>query len=383
MKLAYSAADLAFRQEIRRFLHDNLPLELAAAEARHSHLRRDKTDAWQRVLARQGWAVPNWPESAGGPGWTPVQRHMWDIEYGRANAPEYNVIGVGMVGPVIAAFGDEAQKRHFLGRIITGDLHFCQGFSEPGAGSDLASLKTRAVRDGDDYVITGQKTWTSHAADADYMICLARTRFEGKPQTGLSMLLVPMDAPGITVRPIPTIDGIESVNEVFLDAVRVPAQALIGEQDKGWTYAKFLLTAERTHNAYLGMLHRYLDRLRALKGMNEAFRRKVAMLAVDVEALEWSVLRVHARDDEALGGATASALKVTASDLLLRASSMEVDALGMAAMVEPRGGDDALALWMRREAEGKVSQLVYWRAASIFGGTNEIQRTIIWSALAR
>ncbi|MEJ7935020.1 acyl-CoA dehydrogenase family protein [Sphingobium sp. AN558] len=383
-KLGYSAEDFAFREEVRTFLREQLPPELAALEAQHSHLKRRDTDPWQKLLAARGWAVPNWPKANGGPDWTAVQRHIWDVEYGRANAPEYNIIGVGMVGPVIAEFGSDAQKAYFLQAIIKGDLHFCQGFSEPGAGSDLASLKTRALRDGEDYVVTGQKIWTSHAADADMMICLARTNMEVKPQAGLSMILLPMDAPGITVRPIRSIDGIESINEVFLDEVRVPASAVIGEADMGWTYAKFLLTAERTHNAYLGMLHRYLDRLRiATAGLGPAIRRRLVQLEIDVEAHDWSVLRVRLGEDERLGGASASALKVTASELLIRAGMMEVEALGPSALVEADGQASALSNWVDRGADGKMSQLLYWRAATIFGGANEIQRSIIWNTLAR
>lgn len=384
MRLGYSADDLAFREEIRAFLRENLPPELSAREARHGHLKRKDTDPWQKVLARRGWAVPNWPQASGGPGWTPVQRHIWDVEYGRANGPEYNIIGVGMVGPVIAEFGSPAQKEQYLRAIIEGDLHFCQGFSEPGAGSDLASVKTRARREGDDYVVTGQKIWTSHAADADMMICLARTNADVKPQAGLSMILLPMDAPGVTVRPINSIDGINSINEVFLDEVRVPATAVIGQPDMGWTYAKFLLNAERTHNAYLGILYRYLDRLRALAGQSTpSFRRRLTELAVDIEAHDWSVLRVHLRENEQLGGASASALKVTASELLIRAGTMEVEALGLPAAVEKASGPGGLADWANGEAEGKLSQMLYWRASTIFGGTNEIQRSIIWGTLAR
>ncbi|WP_340268296.1 acyl-CoA dehydrogenase family protein [Sphingobium mellinum] len=384
MKLGYSAEDLAFREEVRGFLQDNLPSELAAMEARHGHVRRVHTDSWQKILARRGWAVPNWPEESGGPSWTPVQRHIWDVEYGRANAPEYNIIGIGMVGPVIARFGSQAQKDQYLRAIIEGDLHFCQGFSEPGAGSDLASLKTRAVREGSDYVVTGQKIWTSHAADADMMICLARTNPHVKPQAGLSMILLPMNAPGVTVRPIRSIDGIDSVNEVFLDEVRVPASAVIGEPDMGWSYAKFLLNEERTHNAYLGILHRYVDRLRAAAATADlSFRQRLLMFEIDVEAHDWSVLRVRLRENEQLGGASASALKVTASELLIRAGIMEVEGLGLSAAMDRGGGEMGVADWFDLRSEGKMAQLMYWRAATIFGGTNEIQRSIIWNTLAR
>jgi alkylation response protein AidB-like acyl-CoA dehydrogenase len=383
MKLGYACADLDFRDEIRSFFRENLPSELAETEARYSHLRRSETAEWQKLLAVRGWAVPNWPKECGGPGWSPVRRHIWDIEYARANAPEFSIIGVGMVGPLLCRFGNDEQKVRFTRSIIEGDLHFCQGFSEPAAGSDLANLKTRAVRDGDDYVVTGQKTWTSHAADADYMICLARTDFEVKPQAGLSMLLIPMNAAGVTVRPIASIDGIDSINEVFLDEVRVPATDLLGEVHKGWTYAKYLLNTERTHNAYIGMLHRYLDRLRTYDDRSASFRRRIALLEIDIDAHEWSVLRVHAAENEARAGAAASALKVTASVLLLRAADLELEVFGLDGIVESTRATESIPSWLAGEARGKMSQFMYWRAASIFGGTNEVQRTIIWATLAR
>lgn len=376
MKLAYSEADRAFRQEIRAFFAEHLSPEIAASEARHGHMRRADYVSWQRKLADRGWAAPNWPEAHGGTGWTPVQRHIWEVEYGRACAPEISVIAIGLVGPVICRFGSADQKERYLQPMLRGDIFFCQGFSEPQSGSDLASVKTRAVRDGDDYVISGQKIWTSHAHDADYMVCLCRTNMDVKPQAGLSMLIVPMNAPGLTVRPIETIDDTPSVSEVFLDEVRVPATELIGEQDKAWTYAKFLLNNERTHNAYIGILRRYIDRLTASKDGSSAYRRKLAMLEIDVDALEWSVLRVLAAEEGAGTAAAASALKVSASELLLRAGELEMEQFGLAALSvhdHEDGGD---------HADGFRSQYMYWRAASIFGGANEIQRTIIWSSLS-
>ncbi|MBD3761646.1 acyl-CoA dehydrogenase family protein [Rhizorhabdus sp.] len=383
MRLGYDDADLAFREEVRAFLRTNLPADLATAESRSGHLRRAQTDSWQKVLAAKGWAVPNWPEECGGTGWSPLQRHIYEVEYGRANAPEYNIIGVGLVGPVICRFSDESQKARFVRPIIEGDIHFCQGFSEPGAGSDLASVKTKAVQHSDHFIVTGQKTWTSHAVDADYMICLARTNSDVKPQAGLSMLIIPMDAPGVQIRPIASIDGINSINEVYLDDVRVPVEDLVGERDKGWTYAKYLLNTERTHNAYLGILYRYLDRLRQFEDRSASFERRLEQLAIDIEAHDWSVLRVHSNDNPELGGATASAIKVRASDLLLRAAELEVEALGLSGVVETRHNGATLPAWAPSEAEGKINQLMYWRASTIFGGANEVQRAIIWATLSR
>ena len=264
MHLAFTAEDEAFREEVRAFLRDNLPSELARREGQGFHLHRSQVDPWHQKLNERGWAAPNWPKDYGGPGWTPIQKYIFEVEYGLANAPEISLIALGMVGPVLCRFGSEALKAQFLEPILRAETWFCQGFSEPQSGSDLASVRTKAVREGEDYVITGQKIWTTSAHMADYMICLARTDDQVKPQAGLSMILVPMDAPGVEVRWIPTIDGSHNVNEVFLDEVRVPAKYLIGEPGAGWTQAKFLLNNERTHNAYAGMLKRYVRRIPAM-----------------------------------------------------------------------------------------------------------------------
>jgi len=381
MLLEISADERAFQNEVHRFLKDNLPPRLAAAENDRSHLRRAECAEWHRILYDKGWAVPYWPVEFGGTGWNAAQRHIWEIEYGRACAPEISVIGVGLVGPVLCQYGSPDMQHRFLRSIASGEIFFCQGFSEPQAGSDLASLRTRAVRDGDQYVINGQKIWTSHAPDADMMICLCRTDPDVKPQAGLSMLIVPMDTPGVLVRHIPSIDNEHSVFEVFLEDVRVPAENLVGEENRAWTYAKFLLNNERTHNAYLGQLLRYLDRLEARAAQSEPQVRRVAELRIDVNALQWTVLRVLSEEDPERVGAAASALKVRASELLLRAAELEAEQLGLAACVDYRPDMAASALDGIADANGKASQYMYWRAASIFGGANEIQRTIIWGSL--
>jgi alkylation response protein AidB-like acyl-CoA dehydrogenase len=278
--------------------------------------------------------------------------------------------------------------------MLRGDCWFCQGFSEPQAGSDLASLRTRAVRDGDEYVVTGQKIWTTDAHMADYMICLARTDAEAKPQAGLSMLIVPMTAPGVTVRPIATIDGNSHVNEVFLDNVRVPSRYLIGELNKGWTQAKFLLGHERTHNAFIGMARRYLARIPGLiddelgRGLSaqeaSEYRRRYARLAIDVEALQWSVLRVLAGEEGPALNAATSAIAIRGAQYLLRAADLEMAILGPQVM--PRFMPDDVApihAGAPPAAPGRSTQYLYWWAATIFGGTDEIQRNIIWSTLFR
>jgi alkylation response protein AidB-like acyl-CoA dehydrogenase len=390
MDLTFRAEDEAFRSEVRAFLGAELPAALAAREAAGFHIERCDLAEWHRAVWRRGWIAPNWPKEHGGAGWTPIQRYIFELEYGLANAPELSLIALSMAGPVICRFGSDTLKDRFLEPILRGDLWFCQGFSEPQAGSDLARLRTSAVRDGESLVISGQKTWTTAAHMADYMICLARTDATVKPQAGLSMILVPMDADGVTVRPIETIDGDHHINEVFLDQVRVPASNLIGEPNSGWTQAKFLLGNERTHNAYVGMLRRYLHRIprfieaECARGLERAIatelRRIHARLEIEVDALEWSVLRVLASEETPLLGAAASALKVRGSELLLRAGELEMAIFG--GQIVPRFTPfDADSL--PAGAPGRVSQYLYWRSATIFGGTNEIQRGIIWNTLFR
>ena len=299
-----------------------------------------------------------------------------------------------MVAWMIDTNATEAQRQEWLPRLVTmRDLGaYC--LTEPGAGSDAGSLKTRAVRDGDEYVITGQKIWTTDAHMADYMICLARTDPDVKPQAGLSMIIMPMDAPGVTVRPIDTIDGDAHVNEVFIEDVRVPARHLIGEPNTGWTQAKYLLGHERTHNAYLGMLRRYLARIPALiddeldRGLPAAeaseYRRRHARLAIDVDALEWSVLRVLAGEEGPALGAAASAISILGAAYLLRAADLEMAILGP--QVAPRfGPEDGAPLvgGAPPAAAGRTTQYLYWWAATIFGGSDEVQRNIIWSTLFR
>lgn len=391
MDLSFSREDEAFREEVRAFLRDELPPELARRESLGFHLRRTDVAGWQRRLHRKGWAAPSWPKEFGGTGWTPLQRYIFDVECGIANAPEYSLIAMSMVGPVLCRFGSDALRRRFLEPMLRGDLWFCQGFSEPQAGSDLASVMTRARREGDDFVVDGQKIWTTAAHEADYMICLCRTDPEAKPQAGLSLLLLPMDAPGVSVRPIETIDAEHTVNEVFLDRVRVPAENLVGALNGGWTQAKFLLGHERTHNAYVGMLRRHLRRIAALletqagaadEAAHREFARRRALLEIDVDALEWSALRVVAGAPGPALDAATSGLKIRGSEYLLRAAELEMEILGPQAAV--RFAPDActpLPAAADPLAPGRSTQYLYWRASTIFGGANEIQRGIIWNAL--
>lgn len=240
MDLNYSAADDAFRQEVRGWLEANLPKDIQDKVLNHRRLNRDDFVRWHKALAAKGWSVPHWPVEWGGTGWSPIQKHIWDEECAQVGAPGVLPFGVSMVAPVIMKYGNEAQKRYFLPRIVDCTDWWCQGYSEPGSGSDLASVKTRAVREGDHYIVNGQKTWTTLGQHADMIFCLVRTDPDAKKQEGISFLLIDMKTPGITVRPIIMLDEEHEVNEVFFDNVKVPVQNLIGEENRGWTYAKYL-----------------------------------------------------------------------------------------------------------------------------------------------
>lgn len=264
MDIQYTQEQLQFRSEVRAFLQAKLPVEIAEKVKNHRRLSKDDLVRWQKILAEKGWFAVHWPVEHGGTGWGPVEKHIFDEECAKAGAPGTVPFGVSMVAPVIMRFGTEEQKQQYLPPILNSDVWWCQGYSEPGAGSDLASLNTRAVRDGDHYVVTGQKTWTTLGQHADMIFCLVRTDPEAKKQSGISFLLIDMNTPGITVRPLITLDGEHEVNEVFFDDVRVPVANRIGEENQGWTYAKYLLTYERTGIAGVGHAKAALEHLKAI-----------------------------------------------------------------------------------------------------------------------
>jgi alkylation response protein AidB-like acyl-CoA dehydrogenase len=269
MDLNYSPEELEFRDEVRAFLRARMPHEIARKVLEHKRLGKEDHLRWQKILSEQGWMAPNWPVEHGGSGWSAVQQHIFDEECGEAGAPRVIPFGVNMVGPVIIAFGSPWQKQHYLPRILSNEDWWCQGYSEPGAGSDLAALKTRAERKGDRYVVNGQKTWTTLAQHADMIFCLVRTASTGKRQEGISFLLIDMHAPGITVRPIITLEGEHEVNEVWFEDVEVPAENLVGEEGRGWTYAKFLLSHERTGIAGVGASKRELRSLKYIASQEQ------------------------------------------------------------------------------------------------------------------
>ena len=393
MDLDLAPADLVFRDEVRAFLGAELTDELRQAARRATSVFIDKAHSlpWQRILNARGWAAPSWPREYGGPGWSEAQRYIFAAECARAGAPGLAPMGLRMVGPVIMGYGTPEQKAHYLPRILSGEDYWCQGYSEPGAGSDLASLQLAAVADGTDYVLTGSKIWTTHAHLANRMFCLVRTRREGKPQAGITFLLLDMTSPGITVRPIVTLAGDHEVNQVFFDAVRVPMANRIGEENDGWTVAKYLLEFERGGGGAPG-LRVALERLVAMASAapadgggrmieDGAFRLKLARIAIALEAAETTELRVLA----ALGagqapGPVSSMMKIQTTELMQKIDELALDALGIYAPAhQPEArAPNANVDFVGPEA-GLVTTARYLndRAGSIYGGTNEIQRDII------
>ncbi|KQY01509.1 pimeloyl-CoA dehydrogenase large subunit [Massilia sp. Root133] len=389
MDLTYTGDDLTFRDQVRAFLEAELPADLRHKVANHLRLHKDDYVRWHRILARQGWAAPGWPREYGGPGWTPVQRHIFEEECARAGTPPVLPFGVNMVAPVIMAFGSEEQKAYYLPRILACEDWWCQGYSEPGAGSDLASLKTTAVRDGDHYIVNGQKTWTTLAQHADMIFCLVRTDPAVRKQEGISFLLIDMHAPGVTVRPIIMLDEDHEVNEVFFDNVRVPVANLVGQENRGWTYAKYLLGHERTGIAAVGRSKRELARLKALARREQKngapllrdplFAAKVADLEIELMALEMTVLRVLAQADKA-PGPEASVLKVRGTEIQQRLSELMVEAAGPLALpFDPAylEGEQAHSAIDDDFAAPLLPHYFNFRKTSIYGGSNEIQRNII------
>jgi len=392
MDLNFTPQEAAFQAEVRTFLRDNLPAEFARAVRDGDELPKALMEEWHAILNGQGWLATTWPKEFGGPGWTPVQRHIFEEECARANAPRIVPFGLAMLGPVLQKFGTPAQQAEYLPRILDGTDWWCQGYSEPGAGSDLASLKTRAVRDGDDYVINGQKTWTTLGQYANRIFCLVRTQTEGKPQAGISFILVDVDTPGIEMRPIRLIEGGYEVNEVFFTDVRVPASRLVGQENEGWTIAKFLLTHERTNIAGVGFSMQALDELKALARRirrnakplieNPLFAARLAQAEIDLEAMKITNLRMLVRAREQGGpGPETSILKIKGTVVRQALNDLSRRALGPAAAPFP--SEDLLgnASLVPEEHARNAARYFNNRKLSIFGGSNEIQRNILTKAM--
>ena len=391
MDLSFSQEDLAFQEEVRTFLAENLPEDVLDRSERGLHADKESLMRWQKILHEKGWIAPSWPKEYGGTGWTLTQKFIFNQEYFLSGAPQPLPFGLNMVGPVIYTFGTDEQKQKHLPPILSSDVWWCQGYSEPGSGSDLASLSTRAVRDGDDYVVNGQKIWTSYAQHADMMFCLVRTDPDVKKQEGISFLLIDMNTPGITIKPIIGIDLEHTLNEVFFDDVRVPVENRIGEENKGWTYAKFLLGHERNGIARVARSKYQLQQLKTIASNETAngapliedadFKRKIAKIEIDLMALEYSELR-YLSDD--IAGkklmSEPSILKIRGTEIAQAIKGATIEALGSYGM--PYEPDDVHAV--RNDGpigpdyrHGLMTDNLYQRAASIYGGSNEIQRNII------
>jgi alkylation response protein AidB-like acyl-CoA dehydrogenase len=390
MELAYTPEEQEFRQEVRAFLKEKLPADLSRKVAEGKIATRDDMMRWHRILYDKGWIAPAWPKEHGGAEWSVIQRHIYDEEAALAGTPVVAPFGIVMCGPVIMKFGTQKQKDYFLPRILSGEHVWCQGYSEPGSGSDLASLKTRAVREDDLYRVNGQKTWTSMARWANWIFCLVRTDVTAKKQEGISFLLIDMKTPGIRVRPIVTMDGGAEINETFFDDVMVPAENRIGEENKGWTYAKYLLGNERTSIGQVGGSKRELRKLKEIsraEGMDKdrRFRDKVALLEIDLMGLELMNLRLIASLRGGKGpGTEASMLKIKGSEIQQRLTELTFEALGPQALPFQR---EAMEEGWNGEIIGPdyappvAPKYFNMRKTTIYGGSNEIQKNILAKAM--
>jgi len=390
MDLEYKPEDLRFRDEIRQFLKDNVPPELSEKVRTRRHLKREDMVRWHKILAKKGWVAPGWPAKYGGTGWNSMQRHIWAEEYALAYAPPTLSFGLNLLAPVLLGFASEEQKQHYLARIYNAEDWWCQGYSEPGAGSDLASLRTRAVREGDYYIVNGQKTWTTLGQHADWIFCLVRTSTEGARQTGISFLLIDMETPGISVRPIITMDEAHEVNDVFFEDVKVPVANLIGEENKGWTYAKFLLGHERTGIAAIGNSKRELKVLKRLalsKEVNGAsllkdpqFAARIADVEIELMALEMTALSLVADGASNKIGPEASLLKIKGTEISQAISEMLLEASGPSGLAFDPEYLDNKAPHAKSEDDDLASLAPHYfnaRKITIFGGSNEIQHNVI------
>lgn len=387
MDLAFTPEEQKFRDDIRAWVGANLPKDIAHKVHNALHLTRDDHQRWAKTLGKQGWLGWGWPKEFGGPGWTAVQKHLFEEECALAGAPRVMPFGPVMVAPVIMAFGTPEQHKRFLPGIASGEVWWSQGYSEPGSGSDLASLKTRAERQGNKYVVNGQKTWTTMGQYGDWIFCLVRTSTEGKPQTGISFLLIDMKSKGVTVRPIIMLDGGHEVNEVFFDNVEVPAENLIGEENKGWTYAKHLLSHERTNIADVNRAKRELERVKTIaqrEGVydDQRFRDQIALLEVDVVALEMLVLRVLSAEKSGKNSLDiAGLLKIKGSEIQQRYTELMMLAAGPFAL--PFIQEAMEAGWQGDFPGGMTGNAplaatyLNTRKTTIYGGSNEVQRNIV------
>ena len=394
MQLEFTAGERAFAEEVEAFFEANMEPRISEQVRRNpSYVSKEDMRSWQKALYEQGWIAPNWPKEHGGTGWTPTQKFIFEEAYQRHYAPRLSPFGLMMVGPVIYTFGSEAQKAEHLPAILKSDAFWCQGYSEPGSGSDLASLRTRAVREGDEYVVNGSKIWTSSAHHADWIFALVRTDPEAaKQQQGISFLLIDMTTPGIEVSPIVAMDGGHYLNQVFFTDVRVPASNRVGEENKGWTYAKFLLGNERTGIAGVSKSRMKVERLKDIAavetgtdggklGEDAAFRARLGEIEARLGALEIVNLRTLAAEEKGkAAGPEASILKICGTEIEQALNEMLIESIGVDAIpysLEWTRLDTNEDPPIADRAIGLMSEHLLKRAASIYGGSNEIQRNIV------
>ena len=391
MDLNFTPQEEAFRAEVQAFLNAKLPARIAAKVKAGQRLTKADQDEWHAILNERGWLANHWPKEYGGPGWGAVEKFIFDTECALAGGPRIVPFGVNMLGPVLIKFGNEAQKKYWLPRILSGEDWWCQGYSEPGAGSDLASVKTTAVRQGDHYIVNGQKTWTTQGQHANMIFCLVRTDREAKAQSGISFLLVDMKSPGVELRPIRTLDGDKEVNEVFFTDVKVPVENLVGEENKGWTYAKYLLTYERTGIAGVGFCIAALAKLQVIAAkvikngkpldQDPLFAARMAQVEIDLENMKTTNLRVIAAvAGGGVPGAESSMLKIRGTEIRQEILSLMRRAVGPYALPfieEAQYEGYAEEPVGPKEAATAAANYFNYRKLSIFGGSNEIQKNII------
>jgi acyl-CoA dehydrogenase len=388
LDLEFSPEDLAFQEEVRTFLRDKYPDHIREATDKTATVFVDAPPAmeWQKILVEKGWAVPSWPTEWGGTDWTPTQKYIWAVECGHAGTPAYNPLSLQLLAPVLFGFGSEEQKQEYLPKMLSGEHYWCQGFSEPGSGSDLASLKLKAERRDDHFLVNGSKIWQTHAHFADHIFCLVRTSNEGRPQAGISFLLIDMDSPGVTVEPIITMGLDHEVNQVFFEDVEVPLENLVGNEGDGWKCAKYLLEFERGGGIASPRRQRDLDHLKQVIADIESrdpdfnsdgyFTKEIARIEIDIRALEMTELRILATMTAGGNpGPESSIIKLSSVDIEQRTDQLAVEAIGYDGLPFREGGV------VPDYAETVVPTYLNSRAASIFGGSQEVQRNIIAKAV--
>jgi alkylation response protein AidB-like acyl-CoA dehydrogenase len=396
VNLNYTAAEESFRAEVRAFFEAELPADLRSKVRLGRRMHKDDLVRWQKILYRRGWGAGMWPRRYGGADWSVVEQHIFDEEGAATGAPPQIAFALRMVAPVLMSFATAAQQNYFLPRIIAGEDWWCQGYSEPGSGSDLASLRTSAVREGVHYRVNGQKTWNTLGQYADWIFCLVRTSSDARPQQGISFLLIDMKSPGITVRPIITIEGEHEINDIFFDNVQVPLENLVGEENKGWTYAKFLLSHERTNNAGIGNCKRALQRLKEIATHqlhngrplieDSRFRDRIAQVELELMALEITNLRVLSAvsTQSRAPGPEVSLLKIKGSEIIQQLAELQMHALGHDALPYLREALEVdwvpaplLADHYAAFAPPLTGQYFNYRKTTIYAGSTEIQKNII------